>query len=114
VGRSLKIMSFPPALLKSLEEYGIGGGVIKHGTYPKAANANEDVTTATAGSVIITHKSLPDDVAYRVAKSIHENLDAFRKVHGSLVSYELKNAITGTGIPLHPGAAKYYREKGIL
>jgi uncharacterized protein len=114
VGRPLKIVSFSPALLKSLEQYGIGDGVIKRGTYPKIANANEDITTATAGSVIITNKNVPDDVAYRAAKAIHENLEMFRKVHGSLVSYELKHAITGTGVPLHPGAAKYYKEKGIM
>jgi hypothetical protein len=114
VGRSLRVMTFPPALLESLGKYGIGSGAIKPGTYPKAANASEEVTTATAGSVIVTHKSLPDEVAYRIAKSIHENLDMFRKVHGSLVSYELKHAVIGTGIPLHPGAAKYYKEKGIM
>ena len=114
VGRSLRVMNFPPALLQSLGKYGIGSGKIRPGTYPKAANANEEVTTATAGSVIITNKSLPDEVAYRIAKTIHENLDAFHKVHGSLVSYQLKDAITGTGIPLHPGAAKYYKEKGIM
>jgi TRAP transporter TAXI family solute receptor len=114
VGRSLKVMPFSQGLLKSLSHYGIEGGVIKRGTYPKATNANEDVLTATAGSVIICNKSLPDDSAYRIAKAIHENLDAFRKVHGSLATYELKDAITGTGLPLHPGAAKYYKEKGIL
>jgi hypothetical protein len=114
VGRSLKIMNFPPALLESLSKYGIGSGKIKPGAYPKAANAGEEVTTATAGSVIITNKSLPDETAYRIAKAIHENLDMFRKVHGSLVPYELKHAITGTGIPLHPGAVKYYKEKGIM
>ena len=114
VGRSLKVMPFSQGLLKSLSQYGIEGGVIKGGTYPKAANANEDVLTATAGSVIITNKSLPDDVAYRITKAIHDNLDLFRKVHGSLATYELKDAITGTGLPLHPGAAKYYKEKGIL
>jgi TRAP transporter TAXI family solute receptor len=114
VGRSLKVMPFSQGLLKSLSQYGIEGGVIKGGTYPKAANANEDVLTATAGSVIITNKSLPDDVAYRITKAIHDNLDLFRKVHGSLATYELKDAITGTGLPLHPGAVKYYKEKGIL
>jgi hypothetical protein len=89
-------------------------GKIPSGTYAKAANANEDVTTAIAGSVILTNKSLPDDVAYRIAKVIHENLDQFRKIHGSLTTYELKHAVTGIGVPLHPGAEKYYREKGVL
>lgn len=114
IGRSLRIMNFSPDVLESLSKYGIGAGKIPAGTYPKAANGNEDVTTAIAGSVIIANKNLPDDVAYRIAKVIHENLDQFRKIHGSLAPYELKNAVTGTGAPLHYGAEKYYKEKGVV
>ena len=114
IGRNLKIMNFPPDVLESLSKYGIGAGKIPAGTYSKAANANEDVTTAAAGSVILVNKNLSDDIAYRIAKVIHENLDEFRKIHGSLAPYELKHAVTGTGTPLHPGAEKYYREKGVL
>jgi TRAP transporter TAXI family solute receptor len=100
--------------MESLAKYGIGTGKIPPNTYPKAANASEEVTTAMAGSVIITNKDLPDEVAYRIAKVIHENLEQFRKIHGSLAPYELKHAVTGTGVPLHPGAEKYYKEKGVL
>ena len=114
IGRSLRIVNFSPGVLEALAKYGIGPGRIPAGTYQKAANANEDVTTAIAGSVILANKNLPDDVAYRIAKVIHENLDEFRKIHGSLVPYELINAVTGTGVPVHPGAGKYYREKGVL
>jgi TRAP-type uncharacterized transport system substrate-binding protein len=54
-------------------------------------------------------------VTYRIAKAIHEDLGQFRKIHGSLAPYQLKDAVTGLGlIPLHPGAEKYYREKGVL
>jgi len=115
VGRTLRLIAFPEPLLKDLLKYGIESGRIPPGTYPKAANANEAVTTAVAGSVILVNKAVPDETAYRIAKVIHENLDAFRKIHGSLVPYQLKDAVTGLGmIPLHPGAEKYYREKGIL
>jgi len=114
IGRSLRILNFPPDLLESLGKYGITPGKIAANTYPKAANANEDVTTASAGSVIIANKDMADEVAYRLAKAIHENLDQFRKIHGSLVPYQLKDAVTGTGLPLHSGAEKYYREKGTL
>lgn len=114
IGRSLRILNFPPDLLGSLGKYGITAGKIAPGTYPKAANAREEVTTASAGSVIITSKSLADDTAYRLTKAIHENLDQFRKIHGSLVPYELKYAVTGTGLPLHSGVEKYYKEKGVL
>jgi TRAP transporter TAXI family solute receptor len=114
IGRDLRIMNFSPDVLESLAKYGITTGKIPAGTYSKTANANEEVTTAIAGSVILTNKDLPDDVAYRIAKVIHENLDQFRQIHGSLTPYELRNAVTGTGVPLHPGAEKYYKEKGVL
>jgi len=114
IGRNLRILNFPPDLLESLGKYGITAGKIAPGTYPKASNGNEEITAAAAGSVIITNKDLADEVAYRLAKAIHENLDQFRKIHGSLVPYQLKDAVTGTGLPLHSGAEKYYKEKGIL
>ena len=112
IGRNLRILHFTPALLESLAKYGITTGKIPAGTYPKIANASEAVTTAVAGSVIITNKSLADDTAYRIVRVIHENIDQFRQIHGSLAPYELKNAITGTGLPLHSGGEKYYKEKG--
>jgi len=115
IGRPLRIINFSPEVLKSLLQYGIESGKIPAGTYPKAANANENVTTAIAGSVILVNKNVADDVAYRMAKAIHENLDQFRKIHSSLGPYQLKDAVTGLGlIPLHPGAEKYYKEKGVL
>ena len=114
IGRNLRILNFPPDLLESLGKYGITAGKIAAGTYPKAANGSEEITAAVAGSVIIVNKDMADEVAYRLAKTIHENLDQFRKIHGSLVSYQLKDAVTGTGLPLHSGAEKYYKEKGIL
>ena len=115
VGRSLRLLNFPPDLLQSLLKYGIESGKIPPRTYPQTANASEEITTAVAGSVILVNKNVSDDVTYRIAKAIHENLDQFRTIHGSLVPYQLKDAITGLGlIPLHPGAEKYYREKGIL
>ncbi|MGQ9645043.1 MAG: TAXI family TRAP transporter solute-binding subunit [Thermodesulfobacteriota bacterium] len=115
IGRPLRLINFSPQSLQSLKQYGIESGKIPAGTYPKAANADEDVITAIAGSVILVNKDVSDDVTYRIAKAIHENLDQFRKIHGSLVPYQVKDAVTGLGlIPLHPGAERYYKEKGIL
>lgn len=115
IGRNLRLVPFSESLLQSLKQYGIESGKILAGTYPKAANAGEDITTATAGSVILINKNVSEDVAYRITKAIHENLDQFRKIHASLVPYQLKDGITGLGsIPLHPGAEKYFKEKGIL
>jgi TRAP transporter TAXI family solute receptor len=113
VGRDLLLLDFPPALLDSLGKFGIVAGKIPVGIYPKAMNTKE-VTTARSGSVITTHKDLSDDLAYRITKAINENLDRVHKIHASLATYEVADGITGTGIPLHPGAIKYYKEKGVL
>lgn len=115
IGRGLRLVNFSAESLQYLKQYGIESGKIPAGTYPKAANGNEDVLTAIAGSVILVNKEVSGDTVYRMTKAIHENLDPFRKIHGSLAPYELKDAVTGLGlIPLHPGAEKYFREKGIL
>ncbi|HSB73488.1 MAG TPA: TAXI family TRAP transporter solute-binding subunit [Candidatus Methylomirabilis sp.] len=114
LGRSLRLLNFPPGLLDSLAKFGLGKGSIAKGTYPKAANADEDVTSATMGSVIVANKDVPPDVAYGMAKAISENLDRFRKIHASLQTYQASNGAEPSGIPLHPGAEKYFREKGYL
>jgi hypothetical protein len=114
VGRSLRLMNFPQGLLDYLGKFGLGSGKIPKGTYPKAANADDEVTTAVAGSVIVAHKNMPDEVAYTVTKAVNENLDRFRKIHSSLQPYEARFGPTQTAIPLHPGAEKYYKEKGFV
>src|SRR5574341_757312 len=47
IGRPLRILNFPPGLLDSLGKFGLGTGKIPKGTYPKAANADEEVVSAT-------------------------------------------------------------------
>jgi TRAP transporter TAXI family solute receptor len=114
IGRSLRLLNFPTGLLDALGKFGLGSGTIPKGTYPKATNVDEEVVSATMGSVIVANRSVPDEVAYTLAKAISENVDRFRKIHASLQPYQAKYGPTATAIPLHPGAEKYYREKGYL
>jgi TRAP transporter TAXI family solute receptor len=113
VGRKLKLIDFSDSALKHLEQFGITKGKIPVGTYEKAANA-KDVVTAIAGSVITVHKDMSAELAYRLTKAFNDNYQKARKVHASMETYEIKDGPTGCGIPLHPGAIKYYKEKGIL
>jgi TRAP transporter TAXI family solute receptor len=113
VGRKLKLIDFSASALKHLEQYGITAGKIPAGTYEKAANT-KDVVTAAAGSVITVHKDMSDELAYRLTKAFNDNYEKARKVHSSMEPYEIKDGPTGCGVPLHPGAIKYYKEKGIL
>jgi hypothetical protein len=113
VGRKLKLIDFSAGALKHLEQFGITQGKIPAGTYEKAANT-KDVVTAVAGSVITVHKDMTDELAYRLTKAFNDSYEKVRKVHSSMETYEIKDGPTGCGVPLHPGAVKYYKEKGII
>jgi hypothetical protein len=113
VGRDLKLVHFSDKALKYLDQFGITAGEIPLGTYPKAANT-ATVRTAKSGSVITVHKDMPEDLAYRITKIFNENLDKVHQIHASLAPYEVKDGPTGCGVPLHPGAERYYREAGVL
>jgi hypothetical protein len=114
VGRSLRLLAFPKPLLEHLARFGLGEGTIPAGTYPKAANAGEVVRSATMGTTITVSTKMPNDVAYTLAKTINDNPDRVRKIHGSLADYDPSKGYLYLGVPLHPGAERYYREKGWL
>ena len=113
VGRKLKLIDFSESSLKHLEQFGITKGKIPAGTYEKAANT-KDVVTAVAGSVITVHKDMSAELAYRLTKAFNDSYEKVRKVHSSMETYEIKDGPTGCGVPLHPGAIKYYTEKGLI
>jgi TRAP transporter TAXI family solute receptor len=57
VGRDLKLLAFPKPLIDFLSTFGMGAGTIPAGTYPKAANGNEPVATATMGTTIAVNSN---------------------------------------------------------
>jgi uncharacterized protein len=114
VGRTLKLIPFPEPLLAHLGKFGLGKGTIPAGTYPKASNGNEPLVSATMGTTVTVSAKMPDDLAYTLAKTLNDNPDRVRKIHGSLADYEPAQGYLYLGVPLHPGAERYYREKGYL
>jgi hypothetical protein len=56
---------------------------------------------------------LKDDVAYGVVKALFENQAELASAHTKGKELNVKTASTGVSIPFHPGALKYYKEKGI-
>ena len=114
VGRNLRLLAFPKPLLQHLASFGLGEGPIPAGTYPKAANGNEPVLSATMGTTITVNARMSNDTAYLLAKTLNDNVDRVRKIHGSLADYDPSKGHLYLGVALHPGAEKYYREKGWL
>ena len=114
VGRELKLLAFPKPLLEYLGKFGMGEGTIPAGTYPKAVNGNEAVVSATMGTTITVSSAMSNDLAYTITKTLNDNADRVRKIHGSLSDYEPSKGYLFLGVALHPGAERYYREKGWL
>jgi uncharacterized protein len=112
--RALKLLACPQPLLEHLATFGLGQGAISPGTYPKAANAGETVPSASMGTTIIVSAAMADDLAYTITKTINDNVDRLRKFHASLADYDPAKGWLHLGVALHPGAERYYREKGWL
>ena len=81
---------------------------------PKSYYKTEkDVLTVGAGNVLIVNEAMSEDMAYKITAALYNHVDEFRKVHPATKVVDLK-AAPKTVVALHPGAARYYREKGVL
>ena len=74
-----------------------------------------DIVTLAQFSGIGIDANVPDDIAYELTKAIWENLEELAQGHAIAEQFDPALAVQGTaGIPLHPGAEKYYKEIGVL
>jgi len=79
------------------------------------AGTDNDVTTFGVGATFVTSSDVPDEVAYIVAKETMSNIDQFRKLHPAFATLDPKTMVSdGLSAPLHPGAAKAYKELGLM
>lgn len=74
----------------------------------------EDVETIAVRAIWATHDKLDNTLAYNVVKALYENTDALSRWHVKGKEISLAKALESVSIPLHPGAEKYYREKGLI
>jgi TRAP transporter TAXI family solute receptor len=114
VSRDLKLIPMSDGLIEHLSESALGKGTIPAGTYPNVTNGDKDIQTATMATVLVTNKDVPDDLVYEITKIINENTDRLPAIHASLKDYKIEDAYKDLGSELHPGAEKYYKEKGII
>lgn len=93
---------------KLIDKYPFYGvDTIKEGTYGLA----NDVDSVAVLAMVVVQKALPEDAVYNITKAIYENLDKI--AHAKAKEISLDKALDGIGFDLHPGAKKYYEEKGL-
>ena len=71
-----------------------------------------DTTTVAVGAVVIARDDVADDDVYNFVSGVFENIDAITAVHAKGAELDLDFAASVTSVPYHPGAAKYFAEKG--
>ena len=85
---------------------------IPKGTYK---TSKKDVTTFGVMASVVTSEAVSEDLVYAVVKAVFENLDDFKKQHPAFANLDpAKMIVDGLSAPLHPGAVKYYKEKGLM
>ena len=85
--------------------------VIPANTY---TGQDKDVPTAAVINYLVTSSAVSDDLAYEMTKLVFESLPELANAHVAGKDIKLEAAAGGSPVPLHPGAIRYYREKGLI
>ena len=72
----------------------------------------EDVTVPAVGAVLICGKDLDEELVYQMTKVLYENKDEMTHAKKEFISAE--TGVEGIPVPFHPGAERYFKEKGLL
>jgi TRAP transporter TAXI family solute receptor len=111
-GAKLVSLSGPAVekLVKEKPYYAVA--TIPGGMYPNNPNPT---TTYGVQATVVSSAKVPADVVYAVVKAVFDNLEEFKKLHPALGVLKPEDMIkNGLSAPLHEGALKYYKEKGLI
>ena len=95
--------------VKSLRP-GLGAYLIPKGTYK---GVDHDSWVWMSGLTLLCSPKETTNLMYNIVKAMYEHQDVIAKSHPAAKVIILKNALVDFGIPYHPGALKYYKEKGV-
>ncbi|MBK1658680.1 TAXI family TRAP transporter solute-binding subunit [Paracraurococcus ruber] len=108
--RGGQLVDFPADVRRHLiDQFAYAEGVLPAATYPALQSA--DVAVTTMDSVIMVHESLPEEAAYRITRTLIRNRgQRLTTIHASMGAWDPAVSWKYQGLPLHPGAARAFRE----
>ncbi len=78
-------------------------------------NNPDDTETFGVLATLVTSANVPEESVYQLTKAVFENFDEFKSLHPAFANLDPQKMVAeGNSAPLHPGAEKYYKEKGWL
>ncbi len=112
-GRKIRLINLPDDKIKEMQKLNAGyiPRTIPKGTYQ---GVNYDVHGFGFFTHLIISAKLPDDLVYKMTKSLTQNLSRFADVVKDMKGVVAKDLALDIGIPFHPGALKHYKEVGAL
>jgi TRAP transporter TAXI family solute receptor len=112
IGDRITLLDFTP---EQAEQADAGKGLwtpylIPANTYP---GQDADVNTIAQPNFLAVRADVPEENVYLITKTIYENLSFLQAIHKATAAMSLDKATTGLPMPLHPGAARYFKEAGL-
>jgi TRAP transporter TAXI family solute receptor len=122
--RPMRVLSIRQDVIDAMSKFGFRkyDRIISKGSYPGILD--DVVTIDYSDWIVVGDASIPDDLAYKIAKGAAEGVNAWNRQDPSLNTEESgalgnlradpKTMWKNIGVPLHPGAERYFREKGLM
>ncbi len=111
--KKIRLLPLPDDKIKALQT--INAGYLKRAipkeTYP---GVGDEVWTVSYFTHLIISAKLPDDLVYKITKTLANNLPRFAEVVKDMKGITPKDLGSDIGVPFHPGALKYFKEIGAL
>lgn len=111
-GVSIVVIPHGDAISKMTQKYGPVYFDIKipKGTY---GGQDADVPVAGVANLLVAHEKMEESLAYNIVKAMFDHKDELVAVHKEAENLKLESAVVGSSVPFHPGAIKFYKEKGV-
>lgn len=109
--RPLKVLPLSERLIRELVPRGWTAAKLAPGAY---GMVERPIPTVSMGTSLGFHASVPDDVVHAIVETICEHPDEVRRVHEAASGFDPRASARNLGGPLHAGAERYYRSRGLL
>lgn len=108
---NIVVLPIPADVVARIGEAAYQSGVIPANTYN---GQSADVPTVAVQNYLVTREGVADEQVYLMTKAMFENQEAMVAAHAAAKAIRRETAAQGSPVPLHPGAARYYREAGLI